>query len=285
MYKWNESLRFLDEDGTVSILLADRQTGFVVHGIAAEALAGLRERIPPGDGNRCSTDELTAAVSAELPETEDAAAFVEQLTDAGVFVTEDATVADAAVPVKLTTLNDDPGGIADGLARGTLGKWLTSEEDPVSSGRQLTVVLDFRGDDAGLLDINHRMAVAGRPWLPVRLLDHQVVLGPLSLAGMTSCFRCATDRRYSNTGIPAAFREPVGVTGPAPVGREYHESFAVAAVAAEVKAYGSSPMAPRTLGHVLSFETRALTIARSAVLQSPACDDCRLAVRRLGRRP
>ncbi|MEU4116181.1 TOMM precursor leader peptide-binding protein [Kitasatospora sp. NPDC028055] len=126
-------------------------------------------------------------------------------------------------------------------------------------------------------------AAHGRPWLPVRLLAGQVVLGPAGLPGRPGCPGCAELRERDNSAEPAC-REllppdlPALRTNPLLLDavRELvtEETARLAAFADPASTHAPAPVTPRTADAVLRVAADSGETSRSALLPHPYCPDC-----------
>jgi bacteriocin biosynthesis cyclodehydratase domain-containing protein len=289
-YIWNTGARILDADGVFSVLLVRERTGFAAMGTAAEALALLHGALH-GRTDAVDRSFLRSTLVRVVPE-EDLEQLITQLVQRAILLEAlPPAQEEAGVGVCFIGLNGDCRALVTAVTSGPLPAGLAvtdvrhgheAASRAGDSDADLTVLVDHAGDDALVARAGRAMALARRPYLPVQMLAGRVRLGPLSLPGDSACFRCSLDRAYTNRGIPGQFMDaaPAGAS-PGATGRDraFDELCAAALLGPELRAFAEGPLATRSLGRMIEFDAASLSIRHSPVVQSPVCDDCRVATR------
>ncbi len=139
---------------------------------------------------------------------------------------------------------------------------------------EVVVTDDYlRGELAAL---NAASLEAGRPWLLVKPIGHELWVGPLFVPGKTGCHRCLADRLTGNRPVHQFVAEKHNLPGPSPaswaaVPATINAACQLAAV--EVVKFIAG-VKDGLEGRVLSLDVRTWGAEGHELLRHPACPAC-----------
>ncbi len=132
--------------------------------------------------------------------------------------------------------------------------------------------------NAGLAEINAAALRAGRPWLLVKPLGHELWLGPLYVPGKTGCHHCLRERLERNRVVHrfVADRNPLSqspATARAGLPATINAACELAAVEIAKHLAGVSNT-DGLEGKVLSLDVRTWSMQTHALVKHPGCPAC-----------
>lgn len=139
----------------------------------------------------------------------------------------------------------------------------------------LTLSVGERPDFHGA--VLEKIYEAELPWLPARLVDDEVVLGPLSIPHETACYNCYYQRHLSCDSRPSARMielESRAETESYPSYTDSARQLLTATAETELLALLSGHVDPETKNAVVRFDVRRASRDRSVLYRVPGCDVC-----------
>lgn len=267
----------------VCLYSADRVSGTLLRGLAARMTEQLWRH---GERHGVITDELFAAEPLGITADRWQALVVELCQRRILEPVERPPAVSSALPSPITAVRvETPARLREqtSLLLSACGATVrVAQLETRSAGpHELVVLVDDRFHVARHRALNRMAALAGAPFLSLRLMARSYELGPLVLPGLGACFECYWQR------LQAPFTEdgpPAWVAGSAPSGcfqepgrvGELATSSALHALALEIHRVLHGPT-PATLSGVLSVDLEQSRMHRRRVLEVPGCGDCALA--------
>lgn len=123
--------------------------------------------------------------------------------------------------------------------------------------------------------LNAASLQAGRPWLLVKPVGHEIWVGPLFVPGMTGCYRCLAWQLARNRPAQRLLAEKSELcTAPAAWAASPATTSAAYQIAAAEVAKFIAGAKEGLEGRVLSMDVRTCSSARHDLLRHPACPAC-----------
>ncbi|HEY3688795.1 MAG TPA: TOMM precursor leader peptide-binding protein [Pseudonocardiaceae bacterium] len=267
----------------VCLYSADRVSGTVLRGLTARMAEQLWHH---GERHGVITDELFSARPLGIP-ADLWQALVAELCRRGILEPmERPPAASSALPTPITAVRvETPVRLREQISMLLSACGATIHvaqlETRAAGPHELVVLLDDRFHVARHRELNRMAALAGAPFLSLRLMARSYEMGPLVLPGIGACFECYWQRLqapFTEDGPPAwvADSAPRGCfLEPGRVGQLVTSS-ALHALALEIHRALHGPT-PTTLSCVLSVDLEQSRTHRRRVLEVPGCGDCALA--------
>ncbi len=157
------------------------------------------------------------------------------------------------------------------LALADLGVVLTEE---ATADFEAVVTDDYLRPE--LDSLNTANLLAGRPWLLVKPVGHELWIGPLFIPGKTGCHRCLSLRLTRNRPVHRFVAEKNKQHGPYPAVRGATPAIVSAAcgLAAQEVAQFIAGAKEGLEGKMLSLDVRTWSSVKHDLLQHPACPAC-----------
>jgi len=152
-----------------------------------------------------------------------------------------------------------------------IGFFLADEE---AADFETVVTDDYLRAEIGAL--NAANVEAGRPWLLVKTVGHELWIGPLFVPGKTGCYRCLSLRLARNRPAHRFVAEKNKLPDPSPAARAVSPTTVSAAcrLAALEAAKFIAGAKEGLQGKVLSLDVRTWNAVTHDLLKHPACPAC-----------
>lgn len=164
-----------------------------------------------------------------------------------------------------------------GVSAGPLLAALDAAGIGAAGNAALRVVLTDDYLRSGLVECNEAALREGRPWLAVKPVGREALVGPLFVPGRTGCWRCLRDRHILHRATELFVMEQQGRDDPFPLPLEHTPATvraACAMAAREIGRWVETGGNPDLIGRVISLDTRTGEKRAHVLDRNPRCPAC-----------